>query len=581
MFVPALLLSLSLSVMPLAQAKPGQQGYCLTEWTGGEKIKIPVEVVGTLMTTQPGRRAVLVRLLDERFRDSGVVAGMSGSPVYVEEKLLGAVAFGWSFAREPLAGVTPFEDMQVIPYNPMATPRSRLSSPESSALVGGEGVGVNVQPLFAALRGQLPPAAFSPKVEPSSSTPLAVAGVPLSPWTEGLWRTLGLTPVPSAYGAPTPSAPPEPGDTVAAALIWGDAVVAAGGTLTARDEGRFFAFGHPLIAAGAVRMPALRGRVLAVHNSFSVPFKIFTVGEAFGTFVADQPAGMVALAGPPPRGLPLSIAVQGEGTWRGFAFFLADVPILQPLLAAFLTAASASHNQGSNDDVTVDLALTARFANGSTLALRQNTAGSDAVARVATFVGALLALLTTPPFPVPALEGLELQLQRLPHESASLVEAIPQRRKVRPGETLPVTVALQPRFGPRQTQVYTLPIPAHLAPGKVDLLVADGSAFSEYALRSERTAPQDFLQLLGQLSRLEPSSHLVLALELREPGLALSAGAMPALPPSLAASLSASLAPGNVQRLASTLFVGHRVPLAWPLSGAVRVGLEVVPQEGL
>lgn len=588
-----LLLAAGLAVMPFAEVRPGQRGVCLTEWSGGEKISIPVEVLGTLAATQPGRRAILVRLDDPRFADAGVVAGMSGSPVYVDGKLLGAVAFGWSFAREPLAGVTPFEDMQAIPADLQpagpGSPAGRAAPPPaaSSATVATlqvpegsllEGNG-HLARLLAALRGQLDPSSLAPPRPPGSPVlPLAIAGFPDSLWAESFLRPLGWQPVP-AGSRELADALPEAGDMVAAVLIWGDAVLAAGGTLTARDGERVFAFGHPLFAAGGVRMPAARAQVLAVQSSYAVAFKIFNVGQPFGTFVADQPAGMVAVVGKPPAGLPVRVAVAGDKESAQFGFYLAEVPLLKPLLAAFLTATSLGHNQGPNADLTVQVTARASLADGSTVQARQATAGPDAVARVATFVGALVALLADPPFPAPPLSALELELARSPHTSASILEVVPQRRKVRPGEEVTFTVRLQPYRDPVQSRTFSLKIPSGLSPGKVDLIVADGASFADYALRSEKRQVSDFHQLRSVLARLEPSSNLVAALETREPGLSLPAGPLLALPPSIAASFASALTAGSVDRVTSHLVASQRWPFPYPLAGGVRVSLDIVPPE--
>ncbi len=591
MAVLPILLATGLAVMPFAEVQTGQRGVCVTEWSGGERITIPVEVVGTLPVGQPGQRAILVKLKDPRFADAGVVAGMSGSPVYVDGKLLGAIAFGWNFAREPLAGVTPFEDMQAIPVDGESADAPPLFASARTATLGNALATENrtqqtsakanpVAVLLSALRGELELSALAPSPPPLlQPTPLALAGFPHSPWAEKLWRPLGLSPVPGGAAAREEHVAPQAGDMVAAVLVWGDAVLAAGGTLTAKDGNTYYAFGHPLFAAGTVRMPAARATVLAIQTSYALPFKIFNVGPPFGTFLADQPAGMVAVGGAPPAGLPITVTVVSLQESKRFSFYLADVPILKPLLVAFLAATSLSYNQGPNADLTVDLTFKARFADGSSVSLRQNTAGPDAVARVATFAGALVGVLTNPPFPAPPLAALDLQLSRSPHTSAAILEAIPQRRKVRPGETLAVGVRLQPYHSQPETHFYTVEIPKGLPLGKLDLIVADGASFADYALRSEKSQAQNFAQLCAQLSRLEPSSHLVVALETREAGLSLPQGPLPALPPSLAASLASAVTQGNVERLTTHLVTSRRWPFPWPLAGGIRVSLDVVSPE--
>ncbi|MGQ9495401.1 MAG: hypothetical protein ACUVRY_03965 [Thermoanaerobaculaceae bacterium] len=562
MFAVSWLLSSTLAVMPVGEVRPAQKGVCLTEWAGGVKISVPIEVIGTLEATRPGGRAVLVRLVDPRFADSGVVAGMSGSPVYVEGKLLGAIAFGWNFAREPLAGVTPFEDMVAIPVSNHSQGASRA---------------FQIADLPAAMAGTLSVSQLMPSMLPGHyQTPIVL---PQRGPLEVPWQQLGLLPVFGGSAESTLEAPPEAGDMVAAVLVWGDVQIAAGGTLTAREGNTFFAFGHPLVAAGHVRMPAVRARVLAVQSSYAVPFKIFSLGKPFGTFVADQPAGMVAVAGEPPKGLPVNVTVRAGQSVADFRFHLAEVPLLQPILAAYLTASSLSFNQGQNTNLTVDLVAKITFADGNVLNLRQNTAAPDAVNRAATFVGALLGLLNNLPFPAPAIASVDLMTSRSDYQIGTVLEAVPHRRKVRPGERLKVTVNLQPSHSPPESRTLDLEIPRDLAPGKLDLIVADGAAFADYLFRSQKTTYANFPQLLAVLSRLEPSSHLVLALETQEPGLAFPAGAAPSLPPSVAALWFQPLPLGLSQRLTTNLVAVTRLAYPWPLSGALRVPLEVAPME--
>lgn len=552
------LLGSTLAVMPVGEVQPAQKGVCLTEWAGGEKISVPIEIIGTLEATRPGGRAVLVKLADPKFTDSGVVAGMSGSPVYVEGKLLGAIAFGWNFAREPLAGVTPFEDMAAIPVSKHSRPASQT---------------FQIADLQAAMAGRLSVTQLMPSLPPSHhQAPLLLPqGGPF----QVPWQQLGLIPVFGGKAESSSEETPEAGDMVAAALVWGDVQIAAGGTLTAREGNTFFAFGHPLVAAGHVQIPAVRAQVLAVQSSYASPFKIFALGKPFGTFVADQPAGMVAVAGEPPKGLPVNVAVQAGKSVAHFRFFLADVPLLQPVLAAYLTASSLSFNQGQNANLTVDLAAKITFADGKVLELRQNIAAPDAVTRVANFVGTLLGLLTNLPFPAPPIASVDLVTSRSEYQSGTILEAVPHRRKVRPGEKLKITVNLQPSHSPLESKTIELEIPRGLAPGKLDLIVADGAAFAEYLFRSQKASYANFSQLLALLSRLEPSSHLVLALETQEPGLTFPAGVAPSLPPSVAALWFQPLPSSLSQRLTTNLVALSRLSFPWPLSGAVRVALEV------
>jgi hypothetical protein len=549
-----------------AAIRPQQRGVCITEWEGGQRREIPVVVMGTLDATSPGRQAVLVRLADEAFTGMGVVAGMSGSPVYIDGKLLGAVAFGWSFAHDPLAGVTPFAQMREI---------------------SGEGAAPAApQPTLAQMAGVI-----SGAVEPAAVLPALSAGARRGP----LQVAVGGLPLPSGFGADVlgraelsgvpagtvaiPAGVPEAGEMIAALLVWGDATLAAGGTVTARDGDRIWAFGHPFFSLGAVRIPAARARVIAVQSSYQSSFKVFGVGPSFGAFVADRPAGMLAEVGPSPEGLPVVVTVKdatGDATW---SFHLARVPMLEPLLATFLTNACLTARGASNGEATVRLRLAVELADGASVAVEQSTRGVDALARVATFVGAAVAYLESSSFPHPEITALRAELER--RESAigaTLGEAIPDRTTVRPGETVAVTVLLQPDRGQPERHRLSLTVPRDQPAGKVDLVVADGAAWSEYRLHAEGLVPASFRDEVDQLRMLESASTLVAALEAKDPGLARPGVSQPALPPSWSATLTSGLGVRGVKRLSTATIDTTRWQAPYPLVGAFRIPLTVLPQ---
>ncbi len=559
-------LAAALSWWDPAALQPQQHGVCVTEWEGGQRREIPVVVMGKLDATSPGREAVLVRLTDEAFAGTGVVAGMSGSPVYIDGKLLGAVAFGWAFARDPLAGVTPFAQMHEI-----SSEGGTLAAP---------------QPTLAQLAG-----VASGSLEPTAVLPTVSAGARRAP----LQVAVGGLPLPGGFGADVlaraelaavpagasggPAGVPEAGEMIAALLVWGDATLAAGGTVTARDGNRLWAFGHPFFSLGAVSIPAARARVIAVQSSYQSSFKVFGVGPTFGAFVADRPAGMLAEVGPAPAGLPFTVRVDdaaGDKTW---SFHIAQVPMLEPLLAAFLANSCMTARGATNGEATVRLRLAVDLADGSSVAVEQATRGVDALARVATFVGAAVAYLENSSFPHPKITAVRADLER--RESAvgaNVVEAIADRSSVRPGEPVTVTVLLQPDRGQPERRRITLTVPHDQPPGSLDLVVADGAAWSEYRLHAEGLVPARFADEVDQFRMLESSSTLVVALEAKERGVARPGASQPALPPSWSATLAAGLGARNVTRLSTSTLAATRWQAPYPLVGAFRIPLTVLPR---
>ncbi len=549
-----------------AAIRPQQRGVCITEWEGGQRREIPVVVMGTLDATSPDREAVLVRLDDPAFAGGGVVAGMSGSPVYVDGKLLGAVAFGWSFAHDPLAGVTPFARMSAIA---VGGPAPSAPQPTLAAIAG-------------VVAGSVAPAAVLPALSGDTRRgllPVAVGGLPLpSGFAADVLSRAALAGIPAGTVA-TPSGPPEAGEMIAALLVWGDATLAAGGTVTARDGDRIWAFGHPFFSLGNVHIPAARARVIAVQSSYQSSFKVFGVGPAIGAFIADRPAGMLAEVGPVPPGLPLAITVRdasGESSW---SFRIAQVPMLEPLLATFLANSCLTARGASNGEATVRLRLELGLADGSRVAVEQSTRGIDALARVSTFVGAAVAYLENSSFPHPAITSLRAELERQENAfGANLSEAIPDRTTVHPGETVTVTVTLQPDRGQPEQRRLAVAVPRDQPVGAVDLIVADGSAWSEYRLRAEGLAAASFADEVEQLAMLESASTLVAALESKERGIARPGVSQPALPPSWSATLATGLGVRGVTRLSTVTVATARWNAPYPLVGAFRIPLTVLPQ---
>ncbi|HNX49166.1 MAG TPA: SpoIVB peptidase S55 domain-containing protein [Thermoanaerobaculaceae bacterium] len=545
--------------------KAGQKGVCVTEWTDGRRREIPVEVMGVLDAPAPERTSVLVRLDDPELAGGGVAAGMSGSPVYIDGKLLGAVAYGWAFAREPLAGVTPFSTMRAI--GTFAPP---ASAPPPT-----------LQQLSLLAAGRLDPLAVLPHLDhegPGAAWPVAVSGLPgaQSGWGSQVLTRAGLGPAGPVGNGPVAGVP-EPGEMMAVLLAWGDALVAAGGTVTAREGDTLWAFGHPLFGLGSVRLPAARARVLAVQASYQSPFKVFALGEAFGSLVADRPSGVMARIEPPPAGLPVEVEVReaaGVAHWR---FRVAEHPLLSPLMVTYLTNACLMARGTSAGESTVRMTYRARMEDGQSLAMFQAARSADAPARLAAFSGAVTALLAASPLPHPKLTGVEVFLQRdeLP-AGAVIAEVLPARTVVRPGEELAVEVRLQPYLQPMSSQRLLLRIPAVMPAGDVDLVVADGAAWTDYLLKSQPPNAVTFSQQVGALRQFESSTTLVLALEGREKGVAVPGGVLSAVPPSWAWSLGAGLG-GTVTRVPTSIVGSTRWAAPYPLEGAVRIPIVVRP----
>jgi hypothetical protein len=409
-----------------------------------------------------------------------------------------------------------------------------------------------------------------------AALPLAAGGLGApTAFGDQVLARLGMQQV-AAGGGSVPEGVPEAGDMIAALLVWGDVTLAAGGTVTAREDGDLWAFGHPFLSLGGVRIPAARARALAIQASYQNSFKIFTAGAPFGMFVADRPAGMLARVGPAPAGIPVSVEVaEPLGTQRR-AFRMVEEPLLEPLLVTFLTNACLTA-RGSAGEASVRMRVEMSFAEGRSVTVRYAGRGLDAVARAAAFAGGVVAFAEGSPYPHPALARLSVRVERDERPSGAVIaEVVPARTWARPGETLDVRVRLEPYLEESRWESLHVRVPREAAPGaSLDLLVANGAAWSEYRLKAEGADPADFAGQMALLETLEPSTELVAALETRDRGVSIPGASQPDLPPSWAATLAIGLGRNAVTRLPTAIVAVERRPAPYPLEGAVRIPLTV------
>jgi hypothetical protein len=547
--------------------EPGTAGVCITEMDGGELVEIPVTVIGSLGPTGPEREIVLIRLEDPRYEKTGIIAGMSGSPVYVEGRLLGALAFGWAFAKEPIGGVTPFSRMQQLG--------------PATGDVGGAGGGRRPEldeMLVAGREGRLGSVLVDWLV-PAPRTVLHRLPVTVSlggwwspigsEWLAEGWRRLGWVAAPGGAAASgSTSGPLRPGAMVAAVMVDGDAVLAAGGTVTEIRGDQIWAFGHPFLGAGDVDMPLARARVLTVLPSQAESFKFFQVGETIGALRSDRTHGVWGELGSPASMVPVVVTVDGHE----YSFRSLRHPVLMPLITSYLTQASLTARGRAFGNQTVALEIEVEYPGGLRAELSETYASGQAPQEAAAMVGAAVGYLENSPFEGPEVERVRIRLntsERL--ETATVVDATPERVIVKPGEALGVRLRLRPVQGDEYTRLTEIPIPPQLPEGRVDLVVADGASWTVYDLQMRPTLPASFDDELGMFERLVPSSRVVLALERRQTGVSLEGGSV-SLPPSLVVQLRSALGPnlktweygvvGRVEEAMPTSVLGaQRIPL--------------------
>ena len=557
----------AVEVVGPAEVEPGTPGVCVTEMDGGEVVEIPLTVIGTVGPWTPEGEMVLVRLEDERFRHTGIIAGMSGSPVYVDGRLLGALAFGWSFSKEPIGGVTPFVRMETLADDAEVQPNAAAGRPPLVTMMEAQ----ENNGLGALLTGWLLPETGSE----TRGLPVAVtASGGWSPtggdWLAESWRRLGWVSVPGGSTEGPVEGELEPGAMIAAVMVEGDAVLAAGGTVTEVRGDEVWAFGHPFLGFGGFRLPMARAQVVAVMPSQASSFKFFSVGESIGSFVSDRSRGIWGRLGEEARMVPITVRVDG----RGFEFRSVRHASLTPFLVAYVAQSSQASRGRLFGDQTISARLELRYGGHPPVVYEEIFASGDAPAQLAAIAAALTAYLENSVFDVPELVAVVIDLateERL--RGARLVEVLPQRRVVRPGEQLPVRLRFQPYRAEEFTRELSIEVPSGLPDGRLDLVVADGASWSLYDLGMRPLRPGSFADEVRLINSLLPTTAVVMAFERQQPGVALPGGSM-AMPPSLVVQLRGGLGAGL--ETTSYSVVGKIVERTeTPVSGAERIELQV------
>ena len=550
--------------LSLADATPGRTGVCITEMDGGERVEIPLTVLGTVGSGTPDGEIVLVRLDDPRFEHTGIIAGMSGSPVYLDGRLLGALAFGWPFAKEPIGGVTPFERMlKVEPSPPTTAANGRPPFAEIMAAVRNGTLGKMVvdwlQPETGNTLHPLPMVVGGPWV-PSGSG-----------WLAESWRRMGWVGTPGGTskvrGDPREIAP---GDMVAAVLVDGDATISAAGTVTEVRGDLLWAFGHPSLGAGATIIPLARANVVAVMPSVMSSFKFFTVGEPIGALVADRAPGIMGRLGQEAPMVPVRVVVDGHA----YSYRVVRHSTLLPLLAGYLSHASQGAFGRTFGNQTLSTSVEVRYPGEQAARASAVFAGVQAPAEAAAFATAVVGYFEGSGFTAPAIGSVDITLDTDETiRTAEIVEIVPAARVVRPGEELEVRFRMQRYRGGEEIRTVTLHIPDGTPDGRLDLVGADGAAWTVYDLKMRPFETSSFADEVRLVNGLVPGNILVAALERRDLGMVVSGGSLSA-PPSLVLQLRSALGP-NLETTAYSVFAEAEVEVPYRVTGAQRIPITV------
>jgi hypothetical protein len=555
------------AIMPLAEVRPGQQGYGLSVFQGHDQQRFDVEVLGVWNQVAPDTSFILARLSGMGLEESGVIAGMSGSPVYLDGRLAGAVAFAWPFAIHPIAGITPIEAMRRLRMEDSASadPVSPGGSVSLSQLVSGE---------FPTdlLAGSLARWRTAPMAGASSG--IGWIGSGFGTRTEVLLsEQLGVL-SPAGQSTPAVAEDLSAGDSVAAVLMTGDIQLAATGTVTERTGDEILAFGHPFLSIGPLQVPMATSEVITVLANLANSFKITNLGQIVGAFDLDRKSGIRGRLGRQASMTPLVIEVVGDRQ-RSFSMQLARVPMMTPSLVAIALLGALDAVTQAGGSQSLDLHTEFELGARGVLPVVQSFDGDSAAVDAALYLFAFADYLLNNHLAEIELAEIRIELQQHSQPRlATLVGAHASRTRVRPGDRVSLSVDLVEYRSRRRRISMDVVIPTSIPDGRYSLLVGDGVSIDVARLTVEQTEPVSFDQALDLLRSLHSRRELVVLGLFSGPGLAVAGEVLPQLPGSVQ-SLWGAASSSSAVPLRLAIADQQEMDLEIPLVGAVRIDLDV------
>jgi hypothetical protein len=568
--------------------RAGMTGHGKTVLRGTKLETFQAEVLGVLKNTSPGRDMVLCRLSGADLEKTGVIAGMSGSPVYIDGKLLGAVAFAWPFGKEPLAGITPIS--QMIAY---ADPRGdrRDTGPTRLGLAKPITIGGREFDSVTVAQGFDEPATDGLWMTPLR-TPLAATGMSensLSLLGDALRHT-GAVPMAgggtsSAVAREAKDAKLEPGGPLTVALITGDFDLSGIGTVTHVDGDRVYGWGHPFFGCGGCEFPMMTGYIHTVCPRQTVSFKMGSPLRAVGVIDADVSTCVAGRLGRTPDMLPVTMTVGKDGAAP--RTFHVDVVRQKAMVASlvFTALTNGVDMEGElPEELTADLKCTIDLAGLPPVVFEDTYSGSAvsggrAPGALYSPVAAVVNMLQYNAYRPVRVNSIECETKLHAGRRNAEIEAVElDTDTLAPGDTLKATVLLRPFRGPRLRRRVELSLPADLPDGSYTATVCDGPLQARAHLREhpELGTPQTVEQVLAaiRVQTAAKRSDLVIRVPTGPTGVAFDDGrTLPDLPAGVAQALTQTRRSGAASAMSGAL-VAHW-PTEWVVTGSEQVKFTV------
>ncbi len=580
--------------MPLSQVHKGMHGYGETVFDGTTLQKFDVEITGILQNIGPGQDLILAKVSGPVVDRAGVIAGMSGSPIYIDGKVIGALSYSWQFEKEAVAGITPIDEMLKIaqidgrPVGVLAAATPRMSGSEFLKAIIEHKTSEKFESMMSSMTGASQASAVA------GARPIAV---PLSmssfaPDTLGRFGKyldpMGFMPVPAGATSTSTTANPATtkdfaaGDAIGAVLLRGDFNVAATGTVTYIDGDRVYAFGHPFLDMGEVAFPMAKSEIVGVLPSLASSFKFANTGAVVGAFQQDRAVGIMGVMGRKADMIPVDLEVEGGGPAQKYHVDVLRHSQLTPLILAMAADTVVANAQRAAGERTVMLESEIRLKGfNEPILLREGWAGAQARQAIPSYLAVVAGYVMSNEFRIADIESVKIHLRHTDDlKIAKILEAsleMPAKGRVHAGDAVKVRAVLKPYRGETFTDTFDVTIPDDQPAGAAYLLVGSGSVLNQVDFLLVPPDPRSLDQVIAVLRRLRPSTELTLGLYGQTDGAVTAGVYLPNLPPTMRAIVTSdtSNGPQAPVRYHASQHLAH--PLDYIVDGVVKIDLDVKP----
>lgn len=583
-------------IMPISEIKRGMKGYGVSAFGDNELQRFDAEILGVMENAFAGMDIILARLSGPQFKQMGVIAGMSGSPVYINGKIIGAVSYGWYFSMEPIAGITPIEKMLEIYDRTDMKPHPDEWAPVKDFLsegnVANEPSSLPAKPssftietdTFLGLSSPSPSFPKSITMQPLS-TPLIVSGC--SPKTlkriSHYFRNTSLMPVMGGAGHSVnpklADKPMENGSAIAIPLITGSIEMSAIGTVTYRKDNRLVAFGHPFFEMGNVDLPMASAYIFAVVPSYDFPFKLGAAVREVGSIRQDRLPAIGGIFGMEAPSFDIDVNLSLSGSQKKLHYRLWENEYFSPMLAEIAVSSSIMDNDKYYGNSAAKIRYIVTLSDGTTIEKRDFLSTNRMLAYEVTFpIMYDLRTLMRNTYRKVDISNIKCDIDIIDqYKTVEIASARLDKEVYKPGEKVKATIYFMPFRQPRFSRNFEIELPDDIRDGtyNLEILDADGRMRTEMMRSPGLSNVLSFEGLIKVLRLNYPNNQLYVLLTEKKPGIRLKETEMPGLPQSIMTATRSATAQAFVTPITMSFIREKTVETDFEINGMQSLQLRV------